>query len=301
MREEAKSDAVSSLRDPSLCYSAAQEDTLPQDAEMEVVARLEELNVDKKKPVLQVQTRHRQRAAEQKPPAQMLEDAETRAKFESFAEFSAQSEALLKESFYGVFHLLRRKDPQQLRPVLLIVRNVKGFPAGVLNDLVHLLKKYRAAPFGAKLNLLVGVQSNSKDEFHLRVRVQNSVKLTVKTFYFPSMKNIIFEVVYRLLLDPHIALTLEDEVVRQLVETANLFGLSVLKFKRLLKLLLAEFFLRNDLFFVHQSLSLCKRRRWAERAPEFTRAVQHSIEKHYRNPEVLEQIAQALHLPLMKE
>lgn len=47
---------------------------------------------------------------------------------------------------------------------------------------------------------MLGVQNNSRDELHLRVSIQNCTKLTLKTFYFPSMKNIICEVINVILL-----------------------------------------------------------------------------------------------------
>lgn len=47
---------------------------------------------------------------------------------------------------------------------------------------------------------MLGVQNNNRDEVHLRINISNCTKLTIKTFYFPSMKNIIFEVINKMLL-----------------------------------------------------------------------------------------------------
>lgn len=63
-------------------------------------------------------------------------------------------------------------------------------------------------------NLVLGVQSNSRDELHLRVHIQNCVKLTIKTFFFPSMKNIIFETISNLLLSRDNPLTFEPRVIK---------------------------------------------------------------------------------------
>lgn len=79
---------------------------------------------------------------------------------------------------------------------MIIIKNIKSFPQSVLNDLIHLIKKYRGTPYDLKLNLMIGVQNNNTDEFHMRIKIQNAVKMTVKKFQFPCMKNIIFEVIY---------------------------------------------------------------------------------------------------------
>lgn len=41
------------------------------------------------------------------------------------------------------------------------------------------------------------------------------------------------------------------EVVQNIVEIINIYGMSIMKFKRILKFLLAQFFLRNEFFFIH--------------------------------------------------
>ena len=79
------------------------------------------------------------------------------------------------------------------------------------------MKNFRSAPHFLNLNLMLGVQNNNREEIHLRVSIQNCVKLTIKTFYFPSMKNIIFEVIYKLLLSKTNILTFEPKVIQSIV------------------------------------------------------------------------------------
>jgi hypothetical protein len=74
--------------------------------------------------------------------------------------------------------------------------------------------------------------------------------MTVKKFFFPCMKNIIFEVIYKLILDPTTALTFNNEVVANIVKIINMNGMSILKFKRILRILLTDFFMHNEFFFV---------------------------------------------------
>jgi len=102
-------------------------------------------------------------------------------------------EVLQKETFYGIKKLLDlADDPRQ--PVIFIIKNIKAFNHTVLNDLIHLIKKYRAT-YGCNMSLMLGVQNNNRDEVYLRINMQNCTKLTIKTFYFPSMKNIILQVI----------------------------------------------------------------------------------------------------------
>ena len=102
-----------------------------------------------------------------------------------------------------------------------------------------------------KLNLMLGVQNNNKDEIHQRINIQNCVKLAIKTFYFPSMKNIIFEVIYNIFLTKEMPIIYANSVVANLVESINLYGISIEKFKRILKMLLSSFFYDNVYFFIH--------------------------------------------------
>lgn len=175
------------------------------------------------------------------------------------------SEIFQKETFCGLKHLLTDVDTRK-RPVLLIIQNIKSFSPIVLNDLIHHLKLYRGAPHFINFNLMLGVQSNNKEEIHLRVSIQNCTKLVVKTFHFPSMKNIIFEVVYKMLSSRNTLLTFEPAVIQTLIQTINLFGMSVMKFKRILKVLIAEHIYKNqDYFFVHNvHMTLCSKKEFAK-------------------------------------
>jgi hypothetical protein len=47
----------------------------------------------------------------------------------------------------------------------------------------------------------------------MRVKIQNAVKMTVKKFYFPCMKNIIFEVINELIMDASSPITFGYDVV----------------------------------------------------------------------------------------
>ena len=101
--------------------------------------------------------------------------------------------------------------------------------------------------------MMLGVQNNNRDEVHLRINISNCTKLTIKTFYFPSMKNIIFEVINVMLTAKDCPLTYGQDVIQHLTQSMNMYGMSVAKFKRMLKLLLADFFYDNKHFFVHNS------------------------------------------------
>lgn len=83
----------------------------------------------------------------------------------------------------------------------------------------------------------------------MRVSIQNCVKLVIKTFYSPSMKNIIFEVIYKMLMSRDSLLLFEPAIIQQFIQTINLFGMSVDKFRRMLKVLVAEHVFSNDDFF----------------------------------------------------
>ena len=108
------------------------------------------------------------------------------------------------------------------QPVLLVVRNIKSIKPQVLNELIHLVSNARADR-GYNFNLILGVQSNCREELHLRVHIQNCVKLTIKTFYFPSMKNIIFETISNLLLSRENILTFEPQVIQILIQNITSF------------------------------------------------------------------------------
>lgn len=174
----------------------------------------------------------------------------------------APNDILMKETFLGLKCILEKASTSPRSPILLIIKNIRTLPVQILNDLIHLISIYRNAPHYINLNLILGVQNNNRDELHLRVSIQNCVKLTIKTFYFPSMKNIIFETISNLLLSRESILTFEPQVIQILIQNINLFGMSIDKFKRMLKALVSEHVFKNDeYFFVHfVPLRLCSKR-----------------------------------------
>lgn len=93
---------------------------------------------------------------------------------------------LKEESFYGLYHFLARENLSENRidyPIVIIIKNLSTFPSPVLNDLIHLIKKYRDKPYNLKLSLVIGRRNNNEnDEILTRVSMRNSVKMTVKKF-----------------------------------------------------------------------------------------------------------------------
>ncbi len=165
-----------------------------------------------------------------------------------------QSDILCSESFFGVNKFLKEDDNEDRArsPLIFVIKNIKMIPQTVLNDLIHLFKKYRGTPYNLKLNLMIGVQNNNIDEFQMRVKIQNAVKMTVKKFYFPCMKNIIFEVINELIMNPS-PITFGHDVVQNIIEIINLNGMSINKFKRILRILLTDFFYYNEFFYIHST------------------------------------------------
>ena len=68
------------------------------------------------------------------------------------------------------------------------------------------------------------------------------------------MKNIIFEVIYKLIMSPKFIFHYDTEFIENIVEIINLYGMSVMKFKRILRMVFAEFFLKNEFYFVHNDI-----------------------------------------------
>lgn len=72
------------------------------------------------------------------------------------------------------------------------------------------------------------------------------------------MKNIILEVIDQMLLTKRspsqilMPLTFSQKLIENLVETINLYGMSVNKFRRTLRLILVENFFANHFYFVHE-------------------------------------------------
>lgn len=152
-----------------------------------------------------------------------------------------------------------------VRPIVFVIKNIKAFNHVVLNELIHLLRKYRRpqgqiTKHGCNFCLMLGVQNNNREEVHLRINIQNCTKLALKTFYFPSMKNIIFEVIHMLLMTKKSATpllmptSLSQSAIQALIEQINLYGMSVDKFKRTLRLILVEHFYNNPFFLMHKSV-----------------------------------------------
>ena len=171
---------------------------------------------------------------------------------------------LSKETFAGVKELIENREDGKNKSYILIIKNIKSFNHVVLNELIHLLKKYRQSTLsedgttdGLNLCLILGVQNNNRDEVHLRLNIQSCAKLTLKTFYFPSMKNIIFQVIDKALITTKspsklmMPLTFSQKTIENLIETINLYGMSVEKFKRTLQLILVENMFTNSYYFVH--------------------------------------------------
>ena len=114
-----------------------------------------------------------------------------------------------KETFRGVTEMLNYDNRiDETTPIIFIIKNIKQFSPNVLNDLIHLLRKYREEQT-RNFCLVLGVQNNNKDDVHLRINIRNCTKLTMKTFYFPSMKNIIFQVINKMLLSKEQHLTFD--------------------------------------------------------------------------------------------
>lgn len=166
------------------------------------------------------------------------------------------NETLSKETFLGVKQILERKGIGADRPIIFIVKNIKLFSSTVLNDLIHMLKKYRNQ-WGLNFCLILGVQNNNKEEIHLKLNIQNCTKLTVKNFYFPSMKNIIFNSIYVMLQTKQSPLTFSSEVIRNLIEQLNIYGTSIDKFRRMLKQMISEFVYSSRYLLVHKALTEC--------------------------------------------
>lgn len=159
------------------------------------------------------------------------DDAEDRTEF---------NENLKAETFLGVKQLIETKGLKPEVPIVFVIKNIKLFSSSVLNDLIHIMKNYRKQ-YGLNFCLILGVQNNNKEEIHLRINIQNCTKLTVKNFFFPSMKQIIFQAIYQILLTKRCPLIFSQKVISNLIEQLNIYGTSVDKFRRILRLLIVEF------------------------------------------------------------
>jgi len=77
-------------------------------------------------------------------------------------DYTSQNLLLEKETFFGVKQILENQKVAD-RPIIFIIKNIKSFNHNVLNELIHLLKKYRSPQAnsgvadGCNLCLLLGV------------------------------------------------------------------------------------------------------------------------------------------------
>jgi len=131
-----------------------------------------------------------------------------------------------------------------------VIQNIKTFPSDNLNDLIYLVKKYRAK-HKLKLCLMLGIQSNSYEDLMSKISITTSNFIIVKKFYFPSMKKILLEVIYRLLKSDKTAYMFGHNFLNTIIENIQVYGMSLEKFKRIMHYLLANFFFNNDYFFVN--------------------------------------------------
>ena len=99
---------------------------------------------------------------------------------------SGFDETLKKESFQGIRAMIQNKKITE--PIVFVLKNIKSFNNQVINDLIHLMRKYRASPYYLRINLMVGVRSGNFEELNMRVSIQNCVRMSIKKFLFPSMK-----------------------------------------------------------------------------------------------------------------
>ena len=116
-----------------------------------------------------------------------------------------------------------------------------------------MLKKYRNQ-YAINFCIVLGVQNNNKEEIHLRINIQNCTKMVVKNFYFPSMKQIIFQAIYVMLLTKDSPLNFSHEVISNLIEQLNIYGTSIDKFRRMIKLMIVEYVYKNDHLPIHFAL-----------------------------------------------
>jgi len=97
---------------------------------------------------------------------------------------------------------------------------------------------------------MVGVQNSNLDDYYVKVSKINVVRLDVLQLNIPSMKKIIFEVIYKMLQTKRSLLTFDTEVVSKITEQIKVFGTSIAKFKRLLRELLSKHFFNSRAFFL---------------------------------------------------
>lgn len=197
-------------------------------------------------------TRGQHKQANEDKKASHLQDDE-RSYLKLFEQFVNSNECMRKDSFHGLRSIIKSKDPELQQPVIIIIKNIKTFPSAILNDLIHLMHKFRGTPYYMRFNLMLGIQNNNQNELHLRVKVQNCIKLVVRTCHFPCMKHVILEGIYQLILSKANPFVFQPEVIQNLVEIINLYGMSILKFKRILKYLISTFFFNQEFYYIYDN------------------------------------------------
>jgi len=153
-----------------------------------------------------------------------------------------------KIGFSGIKKIIRKANWKS--PIVIVIQNIKTFPTDNLNDLIYLVKKYRAK-YGLKLCLMMGVQSNSYEDLMSKISITTSNFMIVKKFYFPSMKKILLEVIYRLLKSERNIYLFGQDFLKSVIENIQVYGLSLEKFKRIMHYLLASCFNDNEYFYVN--------------------------------------------------
>ena len=153
-----------------------------------------------------------------------------------------------KIGFSGIKKIILRAAWKS--PIVIVIKNIKTFPNDNLNDLIYLVKKYRAK-HRLKLCLMLGVQSNSYEDLMSKISITTSNFIIVKKFYFPSMKKILLEVIYRLLKSDKNIYLFGQDFLKTIIENIQVYGLSLEKFKRIIHYMLASCFNLNDYFYVN--------------------------------------------------
>jgi hypothetical protein len=110
------------------------------------------------------------------------------------------------------------------------------------------------------------------------------------------MKNIIFEVINTLILNGDSALTFDSHVISKIVEISNIYGMSIKKFKRILGILVTDFFLYNEFFYIHQvDIGLHSYTEFSNQLHgPLHRSLQDNLNKYHGNQETLEESLQFL-------
>lgn len=72
------------------------------------------------------------------------------------------------------------------------------------------------------------------------------------------MKQIIFDAIYHMLLTKESPLSFSQEVISNLIEQLNIYGTSIDKFRRILKLIIIEFVYQNKHIHVHKAFDFRK-------------------------------------------